>query len=300
MEVSVVIPTYNGEKKIGHLLNALLQQSAMDFEVVVVIDGSTDNTEQVLNQYTGRFANFRIIKQQNSGRSIVRNRGAQEAKGDLIIFYDDDICPAVDSISRHMNFHISNPFKTFVAGNLTEESNSQQSDVQNYKAFLSKKWLQPYEKGITKLTIENLFFSAANCSIKRNDFEFLNGFDRRLSDAEDQDLALRALKNGMHIFFDADNRAIHNDIVTATSYLKRLRAYRSAHIKLSQIHHPYLMKNSKSLYKKIIYRLFAFKFWLSLIDSDILKHLLPKIMRFKLYELVFQSLSVENSNVPLH
>ena len=299
MEISVVIPTYNGENKIPKLLEALAHQSHKNFEVVVVIDGSTDNTERILENAKNRFAKFKVIKQHNSGRAKVRNRGVLEASGDLLIFLDDDMVPNVDCVGRHFNFHKQNPIQSILAGNQTEERDHNYTDIQNYKAFLSKKWLSPYANGITELTLKNLFVSAANCSIKRADFEALSGFDERLTDAEDYDLAFRGLKMGMHIFFDKDNIAIHNDNPSAISYLKRLRAYHCAHIQLSEIHYTPTLSSAKPFYKVVIYRLFASKLWIKLFDRDILKYLMPTILRFKLYDLVFQSLSIEYSNYDL-
>ena len=296
MEISVVIPTYNGEQKIKHLLDALYHQSFKKFEVVIVIDGSTDNTELVIEGHKPSFTKIKVIKQENLGRAKVRNRGAAEASGDLIIFLDDDMIPAVDCVSRHYSFHDQNPIHGILAGSIIEKRCDNYSDIQNYKAFLSKKWLSPYASGTTKLGLENLFFSAANCSIKRYDFDLLGGFDDRLTDAEDYDLAFRALKKGMHIFFDKDNLAIHNEKISARSYVKRLKAYRSAHIKLSQIHQTAMPAPTGLVYKRFAYHLFAFRLWITLFDYDILKYFLPSTIRYKLYDLVFQSLSIEHPN----
>jgi glycosyltransferase involved in cell wall biosynthesis len=297
MSVSIVIPTYNGAKKIPLLLNALLAQSNQGFEIVVVIDGSTDDTDQVLKHYKNRFSDFKVITQLNSGRSKVRNRGVKESKGDLIIFYDDDIIPFSNSVMMHINFHQTNQEKVILVGNLKEEQNSSQTDIQNYKAFLSEKWMAPYPSGVSELTLETLFFSAANCSIKRIDFNNLNGFDERLTDAEDHDLAFRALNKGIKVFFDKDNLAIHNDIISARSYLKRLRAYNRAHKQWNQIHDAEVGKKNKSIYKRVIYAFFGFEFWLRLIDYNVLKYAMPKALRFKFYDVVLQSLSIEYPNV---
>jgi glycosyltransferase involved in cell wall biosynthesis len=82
MKVSVIISTYNGAHKISDLLDNLVKQTIRDFEVIVVIDGSTDNTLSVVESYMNSFATIRTIWQKNSGRSKVRNQGAKEAVGE--------------------------------------------------------------------------------------------------------------------------------------------------------------------------------------------------------------------------
>jgi len=87
---SVIIPTYNGADKIGRCLASLRGQDyPASFEVIVVNDGSTDRTLEVLKQ----FPEVRVLTQANAGPAAARNRGAKEASGDLIVFTDDDCEP---------------------------------------------------------------------------------------------------------------------------------------------------------------------------------------------------------------
>lgn len=89
--VSIIIPTFNGSLRIGNCLNALLQQAARHHaEILVVNDGSTDNTAEVVARYSG----VRLLSQANAGPAAARNRGAQEAGGAIILFTDDDCVPA--------------------------------------------------------------------------------------------------------------------------------------------------------------------------------------------------------------
>lgn len=94
MFISIIIPVYNGEKTVSRALNSLVQQTYYDFEVIVVNDGSTDNTEDILNYYKEVFINagrrIKVINQKNSGVSAARNRGIIEAKGDYVAFLDSD------------------------------------------------------------------------------------------------------------------------------------------------------------------------------------------------------------------
>jgi glycosyltransferase involved in cell wall biosynthesis len=104
--VSVIIPTYNGEKYIVEALESINRQSLPVEEIIVVDDGSDDNTEKLVKQQRG---NIRFIKQPHRGDPAYgRNLGVKEAKGDLIAFLDqDDLWPEnkieiqIDNLNRY-------------------------------------------------------------------------------------------------------------------------------------------------------------------------------------------------------
>jgi len=85
--VSVIIPAYNREKFIERSIESVLSQTYQDFEIIVVDDGSTDNTKKVLERYDGKIKYF---YQENGGSSAARNRGIQESTGEYIAFLDSD------------------------------------------------------------------------------------------------------------------------------------------------------------------------------------------------------------------
>lgn len=86
-KVSVVIPTYNRVGCIGNAINSVIAQTYTECEIIVVDDGSTDDTRQVLARYGSR---VRYIYQENAGVSAARNLGVHHAKGELIAFLDSD------------------------------------------------------------------------------------------------------------------------------------------------------------------------------------------------------------------
>jgi len=88
MTVSVILPTYNRANLVGEAIESVLGQTHRDFQLIVVDDGSTDETPAVL----ARFADprLRIIRQDNGGKSAARNRGLDEARGEFIAFLDSD------------------------------------------------------------------------------------------------------------------------------------------------------------------------------------------------------------------
>lgn len=85
---SVVIPLYNKEPHIKRTLNSVLAQTIQDFEIIVVDDGSTDQSTEVVKTFSDY--RIRLISQKNAGVSVARNRGINEAKADLIAFLDAD------------------------------------------------------------------------------------------------------------------------------------------------------------------------------------------------------------------
>lgn len=86
--ISVVIPLYNKEERIAHTLQSVFTQTFQDFEIVVVDDGSTDNSVEEVEKFTD--SRIRLIHQTNAGVSAARNRGIEEARGELIAFLDAD------------------------------------------------------------------------------------------------------------------------------------------------------------------------------------------------------------------
>lgn len=85
--VSVVIPTYNRSEFLYEAINSVFHQTYQDFEVIVVDDGSTDNTESIISKFDGR---VRYFKQANSGSAVARNRGILNSRGNFIAFLDSD------------------------------------------------------------------------------------------------------------------------------------------------------------------------------------------------------------------
>lgn len=86
--ISVVIPTYNRSESLKHCLLSLKNQAFKDFEVIVVDDGSTDDTKKAFDSVKDK--RFRYFRQSNSGQSAARNNGVRQAKGSIIAFTDDD------------------------------------------------------------------------------------------------------------------------------------------------------------------------------------------------------------------
>lgn len=88
--VSIIIPVYDVEKYLCKCLNSVLNQTMKDFEVILIDDGSTDKSNNILKHYCSRYKNFKLIKKKHSGVSEARNIGLKYATGKFISFIDSD------------------------------------------------------------------------------------------------------------------------------------------------------------------------------------------------------------------
>lgn len=92
MLLSIIIPAYNAEKYIDRCMSSVYKDapSLDDFELVVVNDGSKDQTSEIFKGYCGRYKNITLIDKENEGVSVARNVGIRTAKGDYVLFLDVD------------------------------------------------------------------------------------------------------------------------------------------------------------------------------------------------------------------
>jgi GT2 family glycosyltransferase/peptidoglycan/xylan/chitin deacetylase (PgdA/CDA1 family) len=103
-QLSVVIPTYNRREQLRACLDALAQQTqpASDFEVIVVVDGSTDGTVEMLEALTPPFSLHAVTQEGNSGYGAARNAGVEVASGTYLLFLDDDVMASPQLVSEHL------------------------------------------------------------------------------------------------------------------------------------------------------------------------------------------------------
>ena len=90
MKYSIIVPAYNTEKYIDKCLKSIFSNTYKNFEVIIVNDGSTDKTEDIINKYIKKYDNIIHIKQKNMGLSMARNNGVKKATGDYLLFIDSD------------------------------------------------------------------------------------------------------------------------------------------------------------------------------------------------------------------
>lgn len=90
MKISAIVPVYNSEKYVEQCIESILSQTYQDWELILVDDGSKDNSLSILQEYANRDTRIHVIHQENKGPGIARNVGVDYATGDYIVFIDSD------------------------------------------------------------------------------------------------------------------------------------------------------------------------------------------------------------------
>lgn len=176
---TVIIPTYNRADFIQKSVESVLQQTYINFEIIIVNDGSTDNTLVVLSQISD--SRIRVITIANSERGAARNRGIEQAKGDYITLLDSD--------DIYYNNYLSNAAKLLVANNQPPFYH-QAYEIKNQKGRILN-FDTNYGEGIYFLVKGNPL-SCIGVFIRRDiteRFRFIE--DRNLSGSEDWELWIR-------------------------------------------------------------------------------------------------------------
>lgn len=100
MKVSVIVPVYNTSKYLEKCLDSLLKQNFKDYEIIVVNDGSTDDSEKIILNYQKKYSNIKYFYKENGGLSSARNYGIKKARGTYLAFVDSDDYVTNDFIKK--------------------------------------------------------------------------------------------------------------------------------------------------------------------------------------------------------
>ena len=99
-KVSIIVPAYNSEKFIEKCINTVAEQTYKEFEMIIINDGSTDSTLDIINSFKEKYNWLRVITIENHGQGYARNLGIKEAEGDYILFLDSDDLLKRDTLEK--------------------------------------------------------------------------------------------------------------------------------------------------------------------------------------------------------
>ncbi len=191
--ISVVMPCYNAASHLGETLGSLRAQTLLDWELIAVDDGSTDETERLLSEAALRDPRIRTASVPNGGPSRARNIGALEfARADIVAFLDaDDLCVPTRLASLLAVF-ASKPGAAALYGRVSffEADPARPSTVSA---------IRPGALTTEILLGENPVCTTSNLAVRRAALEAVGGFDARLAHHEDVELLLRLVAAGCRI-----------------------------------------------------------------------------------------------------
>ncbi len=203
VSVSVIVSAHNEEDFIGDCLDSLLSQDYEDFEIVVVEDGSTDRTREVVEAYLERSEKVRMLSSEcKTSAGIARNRGVAESRGRIVAFTDAD-CVTPRNWVRQIVDLISKEDVVAVGG----------PDITHPKDSLFSKAIS---LGIERGTRETL--RGGNSAYLRTFFVEFGGFDESVKYDEDLDFQKRMRKSGFQLLFSPDLYVYHRRRSTAREY----------------------------------------------------------------------------------
>jgi glycosyltransferase involved in cell wall biosynthesis len=215
--VSVIVCSYNGAKTLAACLNSLSKLNYPDYEVILVDDGSTDNTAEIAEQ----FPHLRYIYQSNHGLSDARNTGAAAAKGEVFAYTDSDCMADVDWLYYLIGTLVRDDFAGVGGPNVTPPA---------------KNWIQacvaaapggPSHVLLTDTVAEHI--PGCNMAFYRWAFESVGGFDNEYHQAgDDVDFCWRLQQAGCVIGFSPTAIVWHHRRFTLRAFLKQQEGYGEA------------------------------------------------------------------------
>jgi glycosyltransferase involved in cell wall biosynthesis len=187
VKVSVVIPTHNRRGWLRATLRSVLQQQNVDLEAIIVDDGSTDDTLEMLVAVSD--PRVRIIHHDSPrGVSASRNDGAAEARGEWVAFVDDDDLRAPEKVSRQVEAGIATGRRWVYTGSV---------NIDEQMRIVGGRPPAPPED-VTRLIARHNVIpgGGSNVIVRRDEFERVGPFDLRLKNTEDWELWIRLAERG--------------------------------------------------------------------------------------------------------
>ena len=234
-KISVVIPTYNRAQYLKEALDSIANQTIKVFEVIVVDDGSTDNTEEVVMQTD---LPIQYVGQENCGPASARNTGMQKAIGDWIAFLDSDDLWVPQKVELQKKFVKENPNIDFIFGNMvlfSGEEFEKKPEILNEEVYrFCKNNSTNLDNFFEYLLISNPI-PLPTVIFRKNCLDLLKGFNEDLRCAEDYEFWLGSALHFRWGFMDCvlsyrrihEKNIIHNKELRYSSHLNVLMSFHS-------------------------------------------------------------------------
>ena len=228
---SIIIPVYNRPEEVDELLESLSEQTYLDFEVLLIEDGSTEKCNLVAEKYKDDI-NIRYYYKENSGRSETRNYGMEKAEGDYFVFFDSDcVIPPFyfEKIKKTLD---SNYTDSYGGPDKADESFT---DLQKAISFSMTSFLTTGGiRGSKRVKMEKFVPRTFNMGFSKEVYEKVGGFKDMFG--EDIDLSLRIRDNGYTCQLISDAYVYHKRRVDLRSFYRQVHVFGMARISLYLLH----------------------------------------------------------------
>jgi peptidoglycan/xylan/chitin deacetylase (PgdA/CDA1 family)/GT2 family glycosyltransferase len=245
-KLSVIIPTFNRRRVLQRTLPALAAQDLPpeDYEVIIVMDGSTDGTAELLRGWKPRCA-FRALEAPHRGPGAARNLGIRNAVGELVLFLDDDLIAGPDLLRRHCASHSGSEFQV-VHGPIYVAADSSRTIVRHVVELRYERYYRNLNPSM-KLRFPDgmpaslaVLSSLVNSSMPRDVLLRCKGFDEEIWAAEDLELGLQLWKMGTLFSYCPAAAAFEYYVKSSLEYLKnQAQALGSGDLLASRAHSEY-------------------------------------------------------------
>jgi glycosyltransferase involved in cell wall biosynthesis len=228
-ELSVLLPTYNRVDALSRTLLALEQQTATKtrYEIIVVDDGSNDDTDEVLRQFaekTGTCFAY-VLLQENGGPARARNEGLAKCRGSAVLIIGDDIEPSRDLVEKHLLFHHRKPEVEYaLLGHVCFPEELRTNAFMRWLETDGRKYFFNYAELEPGKEAEPIFFYTCNVSVKMALLENSGWFDESFPYASHEDLELgyRLADKGMRLMYDPTAQGFHWHVLTIEGIARRV------------------------------------------------------------------------------
>lgn len=229
--ISLIVPVFNRPVEVEELLESLTQQSSPPFEVVLVEDGSTEISEEIVNKYTSEL-NISYYYKENSGPGQSRNYGAERAKGNYFIFLDSD-CILPKDYMKNVSTHLQTHFVDCFGGpDKAHESFSPIQKAINFSmtSFLTTGGIRGGGEKMEKFTPRSF-----NMGYSKAVFDKTEGF-AKIRFGEDIDMSIRIRENDFTTALFKDAFVYHKRRSTWKQFFKQIYNSGIARINLYKLH----------------------------------------------------------------
>lgn len=237
IDFSIIIPTYQRRDVVVSSVRAIAQQEFIGkFEVIVVVDGSTDDTAEALRQLDLPFP-LTVLEQVNQGRATALNNGVAIAQGEHILFLDDDMEAHPQLLQEHQRSHQAGA--DLVIGHIPLHSESPDNFLSESVRIWADERVNLLSQPNTELTLHDLITGQA--SLKKAVFDQLNGFNINFNrngffGNEDLDFCYRLKQAGYRAVFNPQAISWQKYVVTPRQYLKQYRQAGRADVLFARLH----------------------------------------------------------------